>query len=58
MIITYDFGLIEWTRPLKGGGALVISGKRQPDGGIRVMEVIYRPKMETVTTDQVQLLAA
>lgn len=57
-IISYDFGLIEYTRPLKSGGALVISGTRTKDGGILVHEVRYQPKMESITRDQAALLAA
>lgn len=58
MIISYDFGLVEWTRPLKGGGTLVISGTRQPDGGLRVVEVRHIPAAEQVTHDQLDALAA
>jgi hypothetical protein len=57
-IIAYDFGLIEWTRVLKSGAMLIISGTRTKDGGLLVHEVRYQPKMESITHDQQLLLAA
>lgn len=48
MILQVDFSRIEYTRHLRGGGLLVITGQRQPNGGVRVTDIRYYPRIEAL----------
>lgn len=56
-IIPSVFNTIMLERRLRGGGLLLMTAQRQPDGGLRILEIKFYPKREAQDIDA-ELLAA